>query len=80
LYFDCNGRYLEALHETRCGYYDGQEEIKSNVLFKKRFKQSFMRIQDYSEEVMWIPNTGRQYICDEEDFYREYYNEVWNIY
>ena len=50
LYFDCNGRYLEVLYETRYGYYEGEEEIKNNELFKKRFKQNFMRIKDYSEE------------------------------
>ena len=28
---------------------------------------------------MWNPNTGRRFIFDEDDFYCEYYAEVWNI-
>ena len=40
-----------------------------------------MEIKDYSEIELWNPNTGSQYIFDEDDFYSvyEYYNEVWNI-
>ena len=34
---NCNGRYLEALFETRCWYYDREQEIKNNEIFKKRF-------------------------------------------
>ena len=76
---DCNGRYSEALYETRCGYYDREEEIENDEIFKKRLKQQFMEIKEYSEMEMWNPNTGRRYIFDEDDFYGNYYDEIWNI-
>ena len=38
-----------------------------------------MKIKEYSEEEMWNPNTGRQFIFDEGDFYCEYYDEIWKI-
>ena len=76
---DYNGRYLEALYETRCGYYDREEEIENDEIFKKRLKQQFMEIKEYSEMEMWNPNTGRRYIFDEDDFYGNYYDEIWNI-
>ena len=60
------------------GYYDGEEEIKNNELFKKRFKQNFMKIEDYSEMELWNPNIGRRYIFDEDDFYGNYYDKIWN--
>ena len=28
---------------------------------------------------MWNPNTGRRYVYDENDFYGDYYDELWNI-
>ena len=77
--FNCNGRYLKALYETRCGYYNRNKEIKNDEIFKKRVKQKFMEIQEYSEMEVWNPNTGRQYIYDEDDFYGDYYDVVWNI-
>ena len=79
IFFDNNGRYLEALYEARCGYYDKEVEIKNNELFNKRFKQKFMKIEDYSKMELWNPNTGRPYIFDEDDFYGNYYDEIFNI-
>ena len=77
--FDCKGRYLEALYETRCGYYKREEEIKNDTLFKTRVKQKFMEIKEYSEMEVWISNTSRRYIYDEDDLYGDYYDELWNI-
>ena len=64
--FDCKGRYLEALYETRCGYYKREEEIKNDTLFKTRVKQKFMEIKEYSEMEVWISNTSRRYIYDDD--------------
>ena len=70
---------MEALYETRCGYYDREEEIKNNEIFKKRFKQKIVEIKAYSEMEVWNPNTGRRYIYDEDDLYGNYYDEISNI-
>ena len=70
---------MEASFETRYKYYDKEEEIKNNEVFKKRVKQKFMEIKEYSEMEMWNPNTGQRYIYDEDDFYSDYCDELWNI-
>ena len=77
--FDCKERYFEALYETRCGYYEREEEIKNDMIFKKRVKQKFMEIKEYSEMEVWNPNTGRRHIYDEDDLYGDPYDELWNI-
>ena len=77
--FDWDGRNFEALHETRCIYYYSEEEIKNDEVFKERFKKIFTEIKEYSEEEAWNPNTGKRYIYDEDDFYNEYYDEIWGI-
>ena len=69
--FDCKGRYLEAVYETRCGYYEREEEIKNNMIFKKRVKQKFMEIKEYSEMEVWNPYTGRRHIYDEDEKFLE---------
>ena len=38
-----------------------------------------MKIEDYSKMELWNPNTGRPYIFDEDDFYGNYYDEIFNI-
>ena len=77
--FDYIGIFLEVLYETRCGYYNREEKIKSNDRFKKRFKQKIVEIKEYSEMELWNPNTGRRYIYDEDDLYGYYYDEIWSI-
>ena len=79
LEFDCNGRYLEALYETRCGYYEREEEIKNDEISKKRVRQKSMKIKEYSELKVWNSHTGRRYIFDEDDLYGYYFDEIWNI-
>ena len=76
---DYNGRYLEELFEIRCGCYNREREIKNDEIFKKRVKQKCIEIKEYSEMEVWNPNTEKPYVYDEDDFYDDYYDLLWNI-